>query len=82
MLIYPNPVESNTTLEYTLQNEDIISIELMDLNGKIIKTFIANEKRFAGKHEQIITLPSHLDPGNYIIHVSSASGQMGLKITH
>ncbi|MBK6884943.1 MAG: hypothetical protein IPH05_18860 [Flavobacteriales bacterium] len=33
-LIYPNPIDAHATLEYTLQNDETISIHLLDMQGK------------------------------------------------
>lgn len=80
VLIYPNPVNDLTNLEYTLQNEEIITIQLIDLQGKIIKTFIQNEKQFVGRHEQVINLPVNLVSGTYLINISSPNGEIGIKV--
>ena len=64
-LIYPNPINQNATLEYSLNKEEIISIELIDLQGRKIKSFIDNQKQNAGKHEQGKGVPG-LSPVNII----------------
>jgi len=75
VLFYPNPATEFTTLEYTLTNETIITIQLKDFQGKIIKTFINNEKQFAGKYEQPLQLPVDLASGNYLLTISTPNNE-------
>jgi len=74
VFIYPNPIEQNATLKYTLQNQEAISIRLFDVQGKIIKTFIENENQRVGEHQQEIVLPDNLSSGSYLIVISAANG--------
>jgi uncharacterized delta-60 repeat protein len=80
VLIYPNPVKQNATLEYELKDQETISIRLLDIQGRCIKTFIGNEKQETGKHQQSINFPDELPSGYYFISISSESGQVSLKI--
>jgi hypothetical protein len=36
---YPNPFNSSTTISYSLPGEGITEITIVDINGKVIKTF-------------------------------------------
>ena len=74
VLIYPNPIEQNATLKYSFKNEEEISIQLLDVEGRILKTFVSNEKQKAGEHEQQIILPEGLANCSYLIVISSANG--------
>jgi uncharacterized delta-60 repeat protein len=78
--IYPNPVESEATLKYSLNAEEAISIRLLDMQGKILETFIDNEMQEAGKHEQTISFAESLSSCNYLIVISSQSGRASIKI--
>lgn len=78
--IYPNPLKSYTTFEYTLQKEEIISINLLDIQGRIVKKFICNEKQFPGKYKRTLTMPENLPEGNYLVNISSPNGQMSFKV--
>jgi len=72
--IYPNPIEENATLKYSLKNEAEISIQLLDVEGRVLKTFVANERQLAGDHEQKIIFPEGLASGSYLIVISSPNG--------
>ncbi|MFA5432404.1 MAG: T9SS type A sorting domain-containing protein [Candidatus Paceibacterota bacterium] len=80
ILIYPNPIRQNATLEYELQDQEMISIRLVDIQGRSIKTFINNVKQEIGKHQQILSLPAKLPSGYYFINISYGKGQVSIKI--
>ena len=79
-LIYPNPVKQVETLEYTLLQNEIISIELLDINGSLVKTFVAAEQRIAGAQRETLEFPVDLAAGNYSIRLSSNTGQQSIKV--
>jgi len=80
VLIYPNPVQENSTLGYTLTEREEISIRLIDMQGRVLQTYLACEKQEAGRHQQVIFLPNGLTAGNYLLTISSLKGQMCIKI--
>lgn len=78
--IYPNPIRSNGILEYTLNHREKISMQLFDLQGRLVMTIIENIQMEAGKHQQLIILPEELSPGSYVIVFSSSYAQVGIQI--
>jgi Secretion system C-terminal sorting domain len=53
--IYPNPIQNeSTTISYTLQGEDYITISVFGLNGKLVKSFNEGLKR-KGLHQFILS---------------------------
>jgi uncharacterized delta-60 repeat protein len=80
VLVYPNPIARNATLVYTLNAPENITIELVDMNGRLFKTFTAKEPQQAGKHQQEIVLPESLPGGAYCIIVSSPNGRVSVRI--
>lgn len=50
-LIYPNPAVSSFNVEYTLQQESMVSIGLFDLSGKPVFNF-ENQRKPAGHYKQ------------------------------
>ena len=79
-LIYPNPVQKETTIEYELLNNEILSIELSDINGKLIKTFISNESRNRGQHKETLNFDESIKAGNYLLTIKNNSQKISLKI--
>jgi hypothetical protein len=49
--VYPNPSRSVVNVEYTVQKESIVSIDLMDISGKQISNFM-KEIKTAGHYKQ------------------------------
>lgn len=78
--IYPNPIEDFTVLKYELSRAETISIELYDIHGRLIQTFLSQEKRSEGTHEEIITLNNNIPPGNYLLVISNNLGSQGIRI--
>ncbi len=78
-LIYPNPVEKQATLEYGLTDAAVISIRLLDAQGRTLETFLTGAQQPAGRHQQAITLPAGLPPGHYYI-VLDAGGNKRLTV--
>jgi len=79
-LIYPNPIGESATLEYTLAQDEIISIELYDVSGKLFDSFITQESRLKGTHKEIINFNRPIPSGYYLLKLSSYSGSLTIKI--
>ena len=80
ILIYPNPLKSQATLQYRLTQDEQISIELYDIQGKLVQSFISNETRAPGKHEEVLKLNELLPAGNYIIGIGNGKNSQGVKV--
>lgn len=65
--VYPNPTSDFTRIELNLQSAENLTIELMDINGKVVRT----ESRVfdAGTQNYELDLTS-LPKGNYVVRVS------------
>ena len=80
LLIYPNPIQSQASLQYTLTQEEKISIELFEMQGKLVQQFITNETRATGKHEEVLHLNELLPAGSYILSIGNGKNSQGVKI--
>lgn len=67
--IFPNPVSDNLNVEYGSLRAGKISIDLLDLNGKVVRTV------FEGTHQgkQTYTWTKDLPSGYYLCRIVSAS---------
>jgi len=74
---YPNPVVKRTTIEFTLEKDEYVNLEVMDITGKKILT-LANGMRQAGKHEAVLD-GSKL--GNGIYFYSLSAGEYNKTLT-
>jgi hypothetical protein len=67
--IFPNPVSDNLSLEYWSSRTGKISIEILDLNGKVVRSV------FEGMHQgkQTYTWTKDLPSGYYLCRIISES---------
>jgi uncharacterized delta-60 repeat protein len=79
-LIYPNPIGKSATLEYTLARDEVLSIDLYDVSGKIIASLITSESRAKGKHKEIINFNESIPAGNYLLTIRNQSANLTIKI--
>lgn len=71
--ISPNPLTTNAALSYELKEWDTISIDILNAEGKSIKTILNKEKQPPGSHQlQLASFPSK--NGNYFIRLQSRKG--------
>ncbi len=80
VLIFPNPVHGQTELKYELKNDEWIDIVLHDVEGRVVKTFVAKEKRAHGFHREVFNFDETIMSGNYILSIKSESGSLNIKI--
>lgn len=79
-LIYPNPIDKQSTLEYTLPIAETISIHLLDMQGRAVQTFIEGQHQAAGEHQQVIDFAEDLPAGSYLIAISSPKGRLTVQV--
>jgi len=49
---HPNPFNPETTITYSIQSAGIVSIDIYDLSGRLVKSFGSNY-RAQGEHSQL-----------------------------
>jgi len=77
-IIYPNPAADFARLSFNLEKPGLISVKILDLDGKEITT-VLNELRPQGK--QIIPLETrNLAKGNYLVKIITADGSKVVKL--
>ena len=76
---FPNPFNPTTTLSYTLPKNGNVTIRLLDLRGRVLKTHRMG-KQNAGKH--LFKLDGRdLSSGSYMAQVEGAGSVLNQKIT-
>ena len=48
---FPNPVENDVVLQYYLNSPQKISINIYDIQGKMVETLISDQYSIAGNHK-------------------------------
>ena len=78
--IYPNPIETAATFEFTIMNSESITIELYDVQGKLVQTIATNKDMASGNHNLPIKLSQNLTSGNYFLKLATANGSQSIQI--
>lgn len=47
---FPNPFSNGTTINYSLENQESVSIEIFNLEGKRVRTLMSNQLQGSGVH--------------------------------
>ncbi len=81
IFLFPNPVTFNVTLQYTLLQDEIVSIYIYNIAGDKITTVIENKKMAVGEYDQIIQISESLPAGNYIISVETSGSKSNIDFT-
>lgn len=68
-LLYPNPVNSEAVLEYELSGNESVTVQLLDVYGRVVKTFLTQERRSEGKQRDTLFFPEWLPAGIYTLAI-------------
>ena len=79
-LFYPNPLHQTATLKYTLSENENITINLFDINGKLVQTFITNQNQAKGNYSEQLNFSSSLADGNYFLTIGNGTEKETVKI--
>ncbi|WP_298392294.1 T9SS type A sorting domain-containing protein [Flavobacterium sp.] len=79
-VFYPNPIRNTANFDFLLEKDGIISIEIVDLQGRVVKSIIKEKFTKKGKYSKIITMESDIVAGNYFIRLSTPLKNQSLKI--
>lgn len=76
--LYPNPSTGNLGIRYDLEESSAVSIQLMDINGKVI-AHLLNQVQSKGEHQVHLVVPSDLKAGAYYLFVQTEKEQQTRK---
>jgi hypothetical protein len=69
--LFPNPAKNKATLKYNLGEAKDITIDVIDIAGKIMYTY--NEKQTPGNFYHVINFPDFMLDGIYFIHLKATN---------
>lgn len=76
--VFPNPTTGNATIAYEVKFEGNVSIELLDRDGKILKTFL-NKNHKIGEYEESFDL-NNFPADVYFYRLTDKMGSETIKI--
>ncbi len=80
ILVYPNPIESSSVINYRLQNADIISVCIYNLKGKKVLDLYHNFWQTAGLYSKSLAGAEQLTPGTYVLVLQTKNNNRSVKI--
>ncbi|MEO1587861.1 MAG: T9SS type A sorting domain-containing protein, partial [Bacteroidota bacterium] len=73
MKAFPNPASNQLSVEVTLTESDDISLNLLDLNGRLVKTLIPIQRQYQKNQIHSLTLPP-IPSGVYVLVLDTQRG--------
>jgi hypothetical protein len=77
---YPNPVSEIATLSYSLKSNETISINLIDITGRIVQNIVANKLQSAGTYKLDINFEPQTQSGTYFLQIKGEHINSTLKV--
>lgn len=65
LLVFPNPINASTEVTYTLNSDETVSIELYQMDGKLVQTIVKDEFQKLGEYTYPLNNASELTAGMY-----------------
>lgn len=80
VLIYPNPVQDELSVRYTLPSATLVSIVVYDLQGRVVEQVSKNQLQYAGEHDEKIMMNTDVKGGLYILELTAGAAKKSIKI--
>lgn len=78
--VAPNPISASTVLQYTLNRNDVVTIGIYDIEGKLVQNIMEKTATQKGNYELAINFPENTATGTYFIVISTPNGKSSLKV--
>ena len=76
---YPNPFNPSTQIEFELTQSEMVSLNVYDLNGKLVSILLNDKFLNIGKHNYTLDA-SHLASGLYFYQLQTSKGIISKKM--
>ena len=77
--IFPNPVSSQTKINYSLNTLSDVTISLFDVSGKLIN-LLFDDNQIAGNYTLPLSIPDNLKPGIYFVKINTGKTERTERI--
>lgn len=78
--LFPNPAKNKISISYTLENAASVTLEVIDVAGKIVKKTMLGEQ-LPGEHSMDMNFENKLPYGTYFLKLNAGSTSQTLKFT-
>ena len=79
-MLYPNPAEDYSVLEYSLPAERTVTVELLNLSGKVLRRYMEDQRQTGGTHSLRVDLDNFLAPGIYLVRLQADDHVWSLRL--
>jgi len=69
MSVMPNPTTENCVLNYILDSNSKVAVELISLNGQLVKSYLNQEEK-AGNQSHTLAFDQSIAKGVYFVSVN------------
>jgi uncharacterized delta-60 repeat protein len=80
VMVYPNPVSDEVSVEYKLINSGIVHLKVLDLKGNVLQEVSATDIEKTGDHALKFKLLPSIQTGVYILQLQSGKEQASVQI--
>jgi hypothetical protein len=77
---FPNPFNPSTSIQFSLPHRDSVSIDVLDVSGKVVRSVVVNREYQSGTHS-ILFDGSSLASGVYLMRMQTSAGSVTKKLT-
>jgi len=77
--VFPNPITQNSKLEFTLNSDVAVTVDLFDVKGAFVKTLLKDKRVIAGTTATDVQLPE-LEHGVYFLKITGNGISKTLKV--
>lgn len=73
--VYPNPLQDNSFVSFSLDNAQDVSLQLFDMSGRLVMDMY-NGSLGAGQHQFPVQTAEKLNAGMYFVRLTTAEGRI------
>jgi hypothetical protein len=81
LVTYPNPFNPSVTIQFTVPNEESVSVRVFNSLGQVVETLWVNQGISAGTHTQVWSPSEHLSSGVYFVRLEGKAFVETRKVT-
>jgi len=70
LIAFPNPAKERLSVQYDLERNQMLSLDLIDLSGKSVCSFIDATDKTKGIHNDEFSIPPNVLPGIYFLRLN------------